>query len=310
MGPPPARAYRWVMIVSHPERTPPDNEQVARLFEEVAQLLEEHGANPFRVRAWRTAAATARALDRPLSEILEAEGVEGLLELPGIGTSLSRAIEELVRKGRLGLLERLRGESAPDVFTTVPGLGPELARRIHETLHIDSLQDLEVAARDGTLAGVPGMGRGRVRGVRESLAGRFRRGPAPPAPPRRHPPDDAPPVEELLDVDREYIAEASHGKLPRIAPRQFNPTGEAWLPVLHTERGKRHYTALYSNTARAHGLGTTHDWVVLHRDDHEGHGQWTVVTARYGALKGRRIVRGRESECRELYERKTSLELA
>jgi putative hydrolase len=77
----------------------------------------------------------------------------------------------------------------------------------------------------------------------------------------------------------------------------LNPTGEARLPVLHTQRGERHYTALYSNTARAHELSMTHDWVVVYRDDRNGHGQWTVVTARYGPLRSRRVVRGLEAEC-------------
>ena len=60
-------------------------------------------------------------------------------------------------------------------------------------------------------------------------------------------------------------------------------------------------TALFSNTARAHELGTLRDWVVIYRDDHNGAGQWTVVTARYGALQGKRVVRGRENECTDYY---------
>jgi putative hydrolase len=139
--------------------------------------------------------------------------------------------------------------------------------------------------------------------VRESLAGRFRRGPAGPAqrPPPRPAPSNEPPVSELLAIDEEYRAKAAAKKLPRIAPRRFNPTGEAWLAVLHTHRDDREYTALFSNTARAHEYGTTHDWVVIYRDDDHGDGQWTVVTARFGPLKGRRVIRGRERECEEHY---------
>ena len=105
---------------------------------------------------------------------------------------------------------------------------------------------------------------------------------------------------ELLDVDREYRERARKKSLPLITPRRFNPTHEAWLPVLHTERGERHYTALFSNTARAHELGTLRDWVVIYRDDKRGDGQWTVVTSRFGPLAGQRIVRGRERECAAL----------
>ena len=78
---------------------------------------------------------------------------------------------------------------------------------------------------------------------------------------------------------------------------RFTPTGAAWLPVLHTVRGNNHYSALFSNTARVHELGMTKDWVVIYRDDHDGAGQWTIVTARYGDWKDKRIVRGREAEC-------------
>ena len=102
---------------------------------------------------------------------------------------------------------------------------------------------------------------------------------------------------ELLDVDREYLSRAEAGRLPRIAPRRFNPLREAWLPILHTERGPRHYTALFSNTARAHALGRTRDWVVIYADGVLGERQWTVVTDRSGELRGRRVVRGREREC-------------
>jgi len=111
-----------------------------------------------------------------------------------------------------------------------------------------------------------------------------------------------PGVDEILDVDRQYRDEAQRGMLPMIAPRRFNPDHEAWLPVLHTRRGDRDYTALYSNTARAHELGRTHDWVVLYFDGHRGtERQCTVVTAVRGRLRGRRVVRGREEECQRYY---------
>ena len=71
--------------------------------------------------------------------------------------------------------------------------------------------------------------------------------------------------------------------------------------MLHTEREGRHYTALYSNTARAHELGTTHDWVVIYRDDDQHSGSWTAITSSFGALRGRRVIRGREDECARHY---------
>ena len=289
---------------SEPRPSPLGNEDVARRLEEIAALLEGQGANPFRVRAYRTGAKTLRELAQPVGEILRREDVAGLERLAGIGRSLAHTIDQLVDTGRSALLDRLRGNNAPEkLFATVPDIGPRLARQIHEQLGIETLAELEMAANDGRLARVPGMGPKRVLAVRESLAGRFRRRAPAKSPGASASPGD-PPVIELLDVDRQYRLMAELDRLPRIAPRRFNPTSEAWLPVLHTERGDRHYTAIYSNTARAHELGTTRDWVVISRDDSAGHGQWTVITGRYGKLRDRRIVRGREAECAEYYERR------
>jgi hypothetical protein len=99
-------------------------------------------------------------------------------------------------------------------------------------------------------------------------------------------------------VDAEYRRLAEADALRKITPRRFNPERQAWLPILHTERAGWSFTALYSNTARAHELGRTRDWVVVYceRDGHEG--QCTVVTEFQGPKRGRRVVRGREQECR------------
>ena len=103
----------------------------------------------------------------------------------------------------------------------------------------------------------------------------------------------------LLAIDARYRRLAAADKLPKIAPKRFNPEGRAWLPVMHTKRGDWHFTALYSNTARAHELGRTDDWVVIYYvdGDHE-EGQNTVVTETHGPREGQRVVRGREREQR------------
>ncbi|MCE7984706.1 MAG: hypothetical protein DYG89_26335 [Caldilinea sp. CFX5] len=286
---------------SNGEKKQYSNRAIAEQFEQVAELLEAQEANPYRVRAYRLAAATLRDLQQPVSTILATEGTEGLRQLPTIGVSLARSIEQLVDSGKLNLLEQLRGTTTPErVLATVTGIGPILAGRIHEQLAIETLAELEAAAYDGRLDRVPGFGQGRVRGVREALAGRLHRRPRAPAAPQ--PTALAqPPVSELLAIDREYREKAKARRLPQIAPQRFNPTGAAWLPVLHTVRGENHYSALFSNTARAHELGMTNDWVVIYRDDHDGAGQWTVVTARYGDWQGKRIVRGREADCAAYY---------
>ena len=134
------------------------NHEVAELLYELSTLLREQGANPFRVRAYERAAETLRGLRQPAHEIVAEEGLAGLTRLPGIGRSLARAIDKLSRTGRLALLERIRDlNGAEKIFATVPDIGPGLAHRIHQKLGIETLADLEVAARDGRLASVEGM---------------------------------------------------------------------------------------------------------------------------------------------------------
>jgi Holliday junction resolvasome RuvABC DNA-binding subunit len=276
------------------------NADIARRFEEVAQLLEEQGANPYRVQAYRRAAEVLRQLERPAADILHQAGLEGLQELPGIGESLAGSIQTLVTSGRLPMLERLRGEADPiALLASVPGIGSRLAERLYHDLGIATLEELEIAAHDGRLRDVAGIGEKKLSGIIEALAGRLGRVRSRAA----RTPTDEPSVEELLDVDREYREKAAAGTLRLIAPRRFNPRGEAWLPILHTQRGRRHYTALFSNTARAHQLGMTRDWVVLYYDGGSGERQCTVITSQRGRLKGKRIVRGREAECAQYYRR-------
>jgi DNA polymerase (family X) len=196
------------------------------------------------------------------------------------------------------MLDRLRGKTDPEaLLQSVPGLGPTLAKRIHQELDIDSLEDLEVAAHDGRLRDLAGIGVKKLAGIEEPLSARLG---------RIHRREQnlqrpEPSVKELLDVDREYRDKAVAGELPRITPRRFNPEKKKWLPILHTQRLQRHYTALYSNTARAHQLGRVRDWVVLYYDDGINERQATVITSGGGAPCGRRVVRGRESECELLY---------
>lgn len=280
----------------------PENEQVAQRLRQLAEILQAQGANPFRVGAYRKAAESVERFTGSLGGLLAAKGRAGLDELPGVGAGIAAAIAGMLETGTWAQLERLRGRLDPaSLFQTVPGIGPELAQRIHEELGVDTLESLEVACHDGRLNDVQGVGKRRVAAIRAALAeildrSRLRRR-------QRAMPAEEPPIDVLLDVDREYLAKAIAGELTTIAPRRFNPEGKSWLPVLHTVREKWHFTALFSNTARAHELGRTRDWVVLYfySDDHV-ESQRTVVTEHRGAMMGRRVVRGREPECRAYYE--------
>jgi Holliday junction resolvasome RuvABC DNA-binding subunit len=278
------------------------NARCADRLREAADLLHSQGANPFRVAAYRKAAATVLELPEDLQGIIDREGLPGLEALPHVGRGIAAALLEMTRTGRWTQLERLRGSSDPvQLLTAVPGLGHRLAERIHEELHVDTLEALELAAHDGRLESVPGVGPRRAAAIRASLQAMLSRS----RPHRTVAATGAveePTVATLLDVDREYRRRAADGDLPMIAPRRFNPSGEAWLPVLHTTRDPWHFTALFSNTAQAHQLGRTRDWVVLYfYDDEHAEGQHTVVTETHGPLAGRRVVRGREVECRAYY---------
>lgn len=271
---------------------------VASRLREAADLLEQQGANPFRVRAYRDAADTVAALGRDIAGVLRKGGREALIALPHIGHALAAAIEELVDSGRWMQLERLRGAATPDkLFQAIPGVGPTLAQHLHDELHVDTLEALETAAHDGRLEQVSGVGPRRASMLRATLGEMLQR-----RRPRNLRATSEPPVDLLLDVDREYRERAGRQDLPKIAPRRFNPDNRQWLPILHTERGDWHFTALYSNTARAHELDRTRDWVVIYfQKDDEPEGQRTVVTETRGTLTGRRVVRGREAECRAFH---------
>jgi putative hydrolase len=242
------------------------------------------------------AAKTIGKMTEPAEDLLRREGFSALLEIPGIGEGIARSINEYVMTGRMSRLESLQtGHDPIALFEQIPGIGPRSAHRIIETLHIDTLEALELAAHNGRLKQVPGFSTKKTEFVKTWLAHvlGYRRPNIEP----QHTVDE-PPVDLLLKIDAQYRKKAEAGELPTIAPKRFNPSGEAWLPILHATKQGWHFTALYSNTARAHQLDRVKDWVVISfYDDRHHEGQHTVVTETRGAAMGRRVVRGREKEC-------------
>jgi hypothetical protein len=275
------------------------NDLVAERLNAYADILEQQGANRFRVTAYRRAADYVAQLEVPLYEIYAAGGIPALDELPSIGRGIATSISEILQTGRWARMERLRGSLEPaQLFQTVPGIGPKLAQRIHDVLGIDTLEQLEVAAHNGRLERVEGISYRRAQMIRATLANMLAR----PRPAFHEDADHGPGVAALLAVDREYRQKAAEGALPTIAPKRFNPDKVAWLPVLHSLQHGWHFTALFSNTARAHELGHTRDWVVIYfYNDHHEEGQHTVVTETRGPLRGKRVVRGLEDACARHY---------
>ncbi len=131
------------------------NQEIARAFSEIADLLELKGENPFRIRAYRKAAQNIESLSREIEKLSEDE----LTAIPGIGKDLAGKIQEYLSRGSMEALESLRQE-VPDGLTeimSVPGVGPKTARLLFERLHVQDIEGLEALAREGRLQGLPGI---------------------------------------------------------------------------------------------------------------------------------------------------------
>lgn len=281
------------------------NLTIADLLDEVASLLDIQENNAFRVRSYRNAAQTIRQLDKPVVEIFQEKGVEGLKELPGIGNRLAGSIREIIETGHLQLLDRLESQLTPErILSRVPGIGEKLAARIYSQLDIETLPELEMAAHNGRLKEIEGLGQAKIEGIRDALAGMLSRKGQSSYQKRAVGESEVeqPDVELILQLDQTYRTKAEKGELRKIAPKRFNPEGKKWLPVMTTKKQGWSFTLLFSNTERAHDLGKTHDWVVIYFDDGKHEGQNTIITAGSGSLKGKRIIRGREDECHSYYQ--------
>ena len=137
---------------------PVHNGEIADMFELLADLLEIREENPFRIRAYRTAARVIRGHARSMSELVN-EGAD-LEELPGIGQDLAGKIRTIVRTGKLPLLEQVRAKVPAPLLemTRIEGLGPKRARALYRALRIRSIEDLQRAARSGLIREIEGFG--------------------------------------------------------------------------------------------------------------------------------------------------------
>lgn len=135
-----------------------ENPEIARVLEEVADILEIQGANPFRIRAYRNATRTVESLTTPLRKwVLEDKP---LTDLPGIGKEMATHIREMVETGTLGFRDELLAEVPRSLIELMrlPNLGPKKAKKIHDELKISSVDELETAAKEGRIASLAGFG--------------------------------------------------------------------------------------------------------------------------------------------------------
>ena len=153
---------------------PIHNADIAAVFEEIADLLEIRGDNPFRIRAYRNAARTVGEFSRDLKTLVD-QG-PALPKLPGVGADLEGKIREICASGTCGLLERMHREmpAAITELLKIPGLGPKRVRLLHDVLEVDSLEQLRRAARSGKIREVPGFGEKTESQILQALEQRSR----------------------------------------------------------------------------------------------------------------------------------------
>ncbi len=131
------------------------NQEIARIFDEMADLLELKGENPFRIRAYRRAALNIGGLTKNIEELPHEE----ILKTPGIGQDLAGKIEEYIRTGMIRAYEELKHEMPEGLpaLLTVPGLGPKTSKLLYEKLKIKNIDELEKMVLEHKLAGLPGI---------------------------------------------------------------------------------------------------------------------------------------------------------
>ncbi|OQX78813.1 MAG: DNA polymerase III [Candidatus Omnitrophica bacterium 4484_70.1] len=144
-----------------------DNKKIAKIFSEIAKILELKGENPYRVRAYQKASRVLESLAEDVKILAEKNQLESI---PGIGKDLAEKIKEIIKTGSLSQYEKLKKETPSGLLKMmeIPGLGPKTAKLIYEKLGIDSLERLEEAVKKGRLK--------RLEGIREKTEENILRG--------------------------------------------------------------------------------------------------------------------------------------
>ncbi len=150
---------------------PVHNNEIAKIFTQMADMLEIKGANRFRVRAYRNAARTVDEHPRSLANMVERG--QDLSRLPGIGKDLQNKIEETTRTGTLSQLKELGKQIPPQLceLLKISDLGPKKVRSLHENIGVDSLEDLKAALKKGQVTGLGGFG----KKTEEKIAGQIQK---------------------------------------------------------------------------------------------------------------------------------------
>jgi DNA polymerase (family 10) len=147
------------------------NPEIAEIFRRLANLMELREDNPFKIRAYRTAADTIEDAGTPLAEMLSAGGPARLRELPGIGEAISRKIADLLATGTFKAYEEIKA-SIPETtldLLRVEGIGMATLKILHDQFQLTNLPDFAKFVAGGGLDSVPGFGEKSQERVRRSL---------------------------------------------------------------------------------------------------------------------------------------------
>jgi len=147
-----------------------ENQEFAKIFFEMSELLELAEDNPFRIRAYQKAASNIESLSENIGSIYKKGGIKALEKVPGVGKGIAEHIEEIMKTGKLKPHEALLKKFPKSLLEmeSVPGIGPKTAILLHKKLKIDSIEKLERAAKEGKLEKLPGI---RAKKIQNILSG-------------------------------------------------------------------------------------------------------------------------------------------
>src|SRR5262249_47790523 len=147
------------------------NQEIADVFRRLAGLMELREDNPFKVRAYRTAAETIEDVETPLADLVQAGGVSRLQELPGIGSAISQKIVDLLETGTFKAYEEIKAQVPETVLDLlqVNGVGMKMLQILYHQFCLTNLDDFAKFVAGGGLMSVPHMGEKLDKRIRQSL---------------------------------------------------------------------------------------------------------------------------------------------
>jgi DNA polymerase (family 10) len=145
------------------------NAEIARVFDEIADLLEMKGENQFKIRAYRQAARTIKKLPSEVERMVR--NGDSLQDIPGVGEAIANKIEDLVKTGHVKVNDELRAEFPQGILDilALPGVGPKTAMRFYIELGVKSIAELEQAIREGRVTGMRRMGEGAAQRILKAI---------------------------------------------------------------------------------------------------------------------------------------------